>query len=378
MSTLAAETKDAKGKSIRRWYYIDMKKAVTNDDDRDDAVVSVPEDRLVKTFGGGHGGEIALDVSTQAKEYAENLFPVNRIFNSADWRQAYSEHWAFDRDKMRLFNEFERDVIKRFEQYQVPVIELKKETPKEAVCLVFERVNTGGVALNVFELLTASFAADDFQLRDDWNAREKRLKDQHPVLRNLQNDDFLQAISLLVTQTRRRDALATGATTDNAPGISCKRKDILKLEVADWKGWADRVEAGFVRAARFLYRQKIFQARDLPYRTQLVPLAAMFVDLGKDGETEGARQQVARWYWCGVLGELYGGAIESRFARDVPEVAAMVRGESGEPITIQESSFQANRLLTLRTRNSSAYKGLYPPLMRHGGRDLPTGGANQA
>lgn len=373
MSTVAAETKDAKGKPIRRWYYIDMRKAVSNGDDREDAVLSVPEDKLVKTFGGGHGGVIALDVTTPAKEYAADLFPVNRIFNSADWRQAYSEHWNFDRDKMRLFNEFERDVIKRFEQYQVPVIELKKETPKEAVCLVFERVNTGGVALNVFELLTASFAADDFQLRDDWNAREKRLKDQHPVLRHLQNDDFLQAISLLVTQTRRREALATGATADNAPGISCKRKDILKLEVGDWQGWADRVETGFVRAARFLYGQKIFKARDLPYRTQLVPLAAMFVDLGRDGETEGARQKIARWYWCGVLGELYGGAIESRFARDVPEVAAMVRGEAVEPITIQESSFQANRLLTLRTRNSSAYKGLYALLMRDGGRDFRTG-----
>ena len=34
-----------------------------------------------------------------------------------------------------------------------------------------------------------------------------------------------------------------------------------------------------MRAARFLYGQKIFKARDLPYRTQLVPLAATFVDL---------------------------------------------------------------------------------------------------
>jgi len=157
------------------------------------------------------------------------------------------------------------------------------------------------------------------------------------------------------------------------PGISCKRRDILKLEVADWQAWADRVEIGFVRAARFLYGQKIFKARDLPYRTQLVPLAAIFVELGKDGETEGARQRIARWYWCGVLGELYGGAIESRFARDLPELVAMVRGEAAEPITIQESSFQANRLLTLRTRNSSAYKGLYALLMRDGGRDFRTG-----
>lgn len=369
MSREPVETKDAKGKPIRRWYYIDMKQAVQPDADREDAVLSVPEDRLVKAFG----GEITLDVTTPEREYALDLFPVNRIFGSADWRQAYSEHWNFDRDKMRLFNEFEREVIKRFEQYQVPVIELKKETPKEAVCLVFERVNTGGVALTVFELLTAAFAADDFQLRDDWNAREKRLKEGHPVLRGLQNDDFLQAISLLATQARRREALVSGTSTDKAPGISCKRKDILKLEVDDWQTWADRVEDGFVRAARFLYGQKIFKARDLPYRTQLVPLAAIFVDLAKDGETEGARRQIARWYWCGVLGELYGGAIETRFARDLPEVVARVRGEPTESATVQESNFQAGRLLTLRTRNSAAYKGLYALLMRDGGRDFRTG-----
>jgi hypothetical protein len=373
MCEVAAETKDSKNKPIRRWYYFDMKRAVANDDDREDAVIGVPEDRIVRSFGGRHGGDVVLDVTTSEREFEADLFPANKIFASSEWRREYNKHWRHDPAKSDLFDQFETEVIERFKQYQLPVIELKKETPKEAVCLVFERVNTGGVALNVFELLTASFAADDFQLREDWNAREKRLKERHPVLRNLQNDDFLQAISLLVTQAKRRRELAAGVQVEKAPGISCKRKDILKLEVTDWLAWADRVENGFVRAARFLYSQKIFKSRDLPYRTQLVPLAAIFVDLGHDGETEGARQKIARWYWCGVLGELYGGAIESRFARDLPEVVAMVRGEAVEPITIQESSFQANRLITLRTRNSSAYKGLYALLMRDGGRDFRTG-----
>ena len=368
-SQTTVETRDTKGKPIRRWYYIDMKEAIQPEADREDALRSVPEDRLVKAFGGA----ITLDVTSPKHEYAADLFPVNRIFSSAEWRRAYNKHWEHRSDKVSLFDAFEDAVIKRFEQYQVPVIELKKETPKEAVCLVFERVNTGGVALTVFELLTASFAADNFQLRDDWNDREKRLKSQHPVLRNLQSDDFLQAISLLVTQTHRRAVPEFGATTDKAPGISCKRKDILKLEVADWQDWADRVEDGFVCTARFLHGQKIFKARDLPYRTQLVPLAAIFTDLENAGDTEGARRKIARWYWCGVLGELYGGAIESRFARDLPEVVALVRGEGVEPVTIAESSFQAGRLLTLRTRNSAAYKGLHALLMRDGCRDFRTG-----
>ena len=369
ISKSAVETRDAKGKPIRRWYYLDMKQAIELEADPEDALLSVPEDRQVRAFG----GKITLDMTTPEHEYEAEFFPVNRIFDSAEWRQAYSEHWNFDADRMRCFNEFERVVIKRFEQYQVPVIELKKETPKEAVCLVFERVNTGGVALTVFELLTASFAADDFQLREDWDAREARLKQRHSVLHKLQSDDFLQTVSLLVTRARRRAALNSGTPIDKAPGISCKRRDILRLEVADWQTWADRVEEGYDAAARFLYGQNIFKARDLPYRTQLVPLAALFTDLGQIGETEGARQKIARWYWCGVLGELYGSAIESRFARDLPEVTALVRGEVVEPTTITESSFQAGRLLTLRTRNSAAYKGLYALLMHDGGRDFRTG-----
>ena len=105
MSASAVETKDAKRKPIRRWYYLDMKKAVEPEADREDAVLSVPEDRQVKAFG----GEIALDVATPDLEYAADLFPVNRIFGSAEWRQAYSEHWNFDADRMRLFNDFESD-----------------------------------------------------------------------------------------------------------------------------------------------------------------------------------------------------------------------------------------------------------------------------
>src|SRR6185436_4295846 len=113
VSVVAAETKDTKGKSIRRWYYIDMKKAVVEGDDREDAVLSVPEDKFVRTFG----GEIARDVSAQAKEYEADLFPVNRIFSSSEWRREYSKHWRHDAAKSGLFDRFEAEVIDRFKQY---------------------------------------------------------------------------------------------------------------------------------------------------------------------------------------------------------------------------------------------------------------------
>ena len=264
-----------------------------------------------------------------------------------------------------LYNDFNEQVIKSFQKYQVPVIVLDKKTPKEAVCLVFEKVNQGGVSLTVFELLTASFAADDFRLREDWVKREKRLKEAHPVLRRMESTLFLQALTLLATK-------AKGGT------VSCRRRDILRLQAEEYKTWADRTEEGFMKAARFLHGQKIFNTKDLPYQTQLVPLVAILTNLENTANTEGARQKIAHWYWCGVLGEMYGGATETRLANDFSEVTAWVHGETEEPRTIQDANFQSNRLLTLRTRNSAAYKGIHALLMRDGSRDFCSGESVEA
>ena len=46
----AVETQDARKKLIKRWYYIDMVKALKPDGDRDDAIVSLPEDRVTRNF----------------------------------------------------------------------------------------------------------------------------------------------------------------------------------------------------------------------------------------------------------------------------------------------------------------------------------------
>jgi len=102
--------------------------------------------------------------------------------------------------------QFRRQVLNAFRNYQLPVIQLGKATTKEAVCLVFEKVNTGGVPLNVFELVTATYAADGFNLRDDWHGntarnvsgRYQRLC-KEALLSQVESTDFLQAVSMLHT-----------------------------------------------------------------------------------------------------------------------------------------------------------------------------------
>lgn len=361
------QTQDSRKKRLERWFYLDMAIALDDDGDREAAVVAVPADRVVRD---NFGKDIVLDLSTRQRECEQEMFPLSIIFDGPavdSWMMTYVQldpEQASDR--LERWSTFKRDVLGNFTGYTVPVIVLRKETPREAVCTVFEKVNTGGIVLDVFELLTATFAASEFDLRQDWEERRKRL-DEHKVLRGIQSTDFLQAISLLATLERRNNWQA--GDSDKPPAVSCKRRDILRLTREEYERWAPEVEKGFLWAATFLTGEMIFESRDVPYRTQLVPLAAINVALGSGAEAIGKVEKIRRWYWCGVLGELYGGAIETRFANDLQQVVEWCGGATAEPITVYESSFDPGRLLTLRTRNSAAYKGMYALLMKGGSRD---------
>ena len=371
MKNHPVNTKDARGKSIDRWYYLHIPTALDSIADMEDAIRSIPKDKIVRNFR----NEIVEDYSTPEFECQSEIFPLPLLFNIVEltnWQMRYIQaDPEKSKERMETWNNFTQNIIYRFQQYQLPLIKMFKETPKEAVCQVFEKVNTGGVSLNVFELLTATFAADEYNLRDDWAKRIKKLK-KHKVLDTIQNDDFLQAISLLASMKRRQKAISSGLETDRLPAITCKRKDLLKLNLEEYLEWADSVTAGFIKAAKFMHSQRIFDARDLPYRTQLVPLTAILTHLGNKADHGGIRTKIAQWYWCGVFGELYGGATETRFAKDYPEVVDW--SEAGpEPSTVSDAYFSSTRLYTLRTRNSAAYKGIYARLILDGCKDFMSG-----
>lgn len=369
------ETLNSKRQRIKRWYYIDMKAALDPNLDRGEAIIGVPEN---KTETRNFGRDIVLDLTTPQREYEAMLFPINRIFNDRDWQHGFEDFWLDrdDRDKRNLYRDFYDKVLSAFLRYQMPVIELGRATSREAVCLVFEKVNTGGKKLDAFELLTAIFATDEFDLRQDWlgtnqsPGRQKRLA-KHNVLSQVQPTDLLQAVSLLHSAGRRRAHIDSGAAGDPPPVI-CTRDAILNLPLTAYKEHAPKVEAGYERVARFLRAQRIHWFKDVPYTTQLVPLAAILAAIGDRWEEEATRSKLMRWYWCGVFGELYGSAVETRYGKDLWEVPTWIDG-GPEPTSVRDAVFRADRLDTMTSRLSAAYKGVHARLMREGARDFRSG-----
>ncbi|WP_298607261.1 DUF262 domain-containing protein [uncultured Thiothrix sp.] len=376
------ETITPKNKKVKRWFYIDIRNALDNSLDREEAILSIPQDRIIRT---DFGRIATLDLSSAEKEYANLMYPVAKVFDWDSWQDGFDEYWRGNDEIRDLFRSFKRNILENFKYYRVPVIALDRSTSKEAVCVVFEKVNTGGKPLDAFELVTAMYAASGHELRKDWygddatKGRHKRFADisrafdaDAGILANVANTDFLQAISLFHTRDKRRTAEQLGKKGKELPAVTGNRAALLSLPLDAYKRYEVLVEQGFIRAAKFLNTLHIYRIFDLPYQSQIIPLAAILADIGDGIDHAANREKLEKWYWNGVFGELYGSAVDSRIARDFMEVPVWLTGGS-EPTTVSETLFRADRLKTMRMRLSAAYKGVNALLMKEGAKDFRSG-----
>lgn len=375
-----------KKKPVERWFYIDIKKALDASVDRDEAIFTVPVNRIVKSNFDPTNDK---DYSTLEKEFEELVFPVSRVFDWVNWQNQFigwaNRNGRFGELWPTVFDFYER-VIMNFTGYQVPVIALDKSTSKEAVCTVFEKVNTGGKPLDAFELVTAMYAADGHELRKDWYGDGRDTRGRHArfvaaqrlagadkgILANVSNTDFLHVVSLFHTRDLRRAAEAAGKEGKELPQVTGKREALLNLPLSAYVAYEEKAEKGFLTAAKFLFTQRIYRIFDLPYQTQIIPLAAILADIGDAWHVDANREMLQRWFWCGVMGELYGSAVDTRISRDFLEVPNWITGGKA-PATVTEAEFRANRLKSMRMRLSAAYKGLNALLMNEGARDFRSG-----
>lgn len=377
------DTKSQQGKKIQRYYYLNMKASVENPSDIEELIIGVPADRIIRA---NFGKDTVLDLSTREKEFETHHFPLNKVFDNRDWFFEWRDYW---RAKGEDHYDLERSFISGFldvaGDYKMPIIKLDRTNSREAICIVFEKVNVGGKKLDAFELLTAIFASDEYDLREDWLGktdkvpvgRKERLlegpQQKRDVLREVESTDFLQACTLLFTRKRRMLKEQEGKTGKELPRIECNRNALLSLPLGGYIEYAEAVEAGFKEAAKFLNEIKLIWHRDVPYPPLIVALASFFALLGKKNLTDTQKKKLRQWFWAVALGELYGSSTESKLANDVPELYTWIIEEGEKPRTLNDAIFQQNRLRSLRTRRSAAYKTIHALLMHEGCEDFITG-----
>lgn len=371
-SSNVVKTKTEKNKAIQRYYYLSINDCLDGEADRLDAVLSIPEDRKIKE---DFNRVVVLDLSNSEKEYEQEMFPIDIIFDSnkrEDWADGYKEHFGYAPEYLEKYKRFRHEIIDTITGYKLPVITLDKSTPREAVCKVFENVNTGGVSLTVFELVTAMFATYNFNLREDWVKCREIIRGEGDTLRT-DLFDGIDETAYLTTVTLYNSYMKKAAGKTGA--VSCKKKDVLALNYEEYEANKEQVLLGFRLAREFLLKnQCVFRMRDLPYATQIIPLAAICAVLGETVcNSPNTIKVLSRWYWCGILGEMYGGANETRYANDVEDVVNAVNGKDSSMRTVNAAFFSSTRLLTLQSRLSAAYKGVMALLYKEKCADFMNG-----
>lgn len=135
------ETVTPKNKKVKRWFYIDIRKALDPSIDREEAIMGVPEDRVIHPY---FGREVVTDLSTPEREYASLMYPVSQVFDWDRWQDGFDRYWKGDSNEAvrETFRAFKRQVLENFKYYRVPVISLDRFPPPRRRCVWCSRRST--------------------------------------------------------------------------------------------------------------------------------------------------------------------------------------------------------------------------------------------
>jgi hypothetical protein len=317
------------------------------------------------------------ELTTTEHGLAAGALPLHFVFDAdgqlADWRKKYliqrsnkdmDQYLALDEQWHRLVQPW----LTRIRTYPFPVVELKENMPLNAICHIFEKVNSTGVPLDVFDLCTAILWSQGFRLNKVWSDTKAMLAPLLPM-QPLSGTYFLQSLALLHSLERKRGG-------DAQVAVACRKQDLMALDRPTVERWWPVLIEGYKEAAAFMSENGILAERILPYSTLIIPLAAIFADLKhrKGAAHVGAAwPKVTRWYWCSVFSQRYSSQVEYASAQDYEQMLGWIEG-GPPPGVVHAFTFRADALQEITSIRNAIYKGVLCLLARDGALDFGGGG----
>jgi hypothetical protein len=364
---LTAPDLPLKDSSQRRWFFLDLDLLV-NEPDNDEIVF----DRSKRELDG---------LDQDRVQYSRHILPCTRLIKMKDfltWRDGLEDSLR-DQDTAN-YKEFRakwRDewtsAVTDFEGFEVPLVELPRVSDSDTeamgrVCAIFEKLNSTGVALSVYDLLTARLYRSEIKLHDLWDeaCRNHKLLNQWSRGRA---DTEKFGVMVLRTLALLR-------------GLDPKPRFLINLTPknfeADWRRAAAAMEKALDLVT--LVAEDgfgVFDVKWLPGLGLLPVLAALRAEIEDRKLGEGPRSELRRWYWCNVFLERYSSAVESKSRKDYSEMIAHWVDGQDEPTVFAEARARiAATGYTIRdsaTHASAVYSGVFCLLALRGARDWRRG-----
>ncbi|MBN9120679.1 MAG: DUF262 domain-containing protein [Planctomycetes bacterium] len=254
-------------------YYFDLKKLRHFDDNPNDTdwIVWKPEGRAIST-------RFIRSDAVIDRQRCQVL--VEEFFETAD------EELTGDRPKQRLASAKVNGIFETIRNYQVPLVIIDRNESLEAICRIFETINSTGTRLTTFDLAVARFFPDP-----DLHAFWEKGKSEFPILERYKVDGerALQVIALLESVAQKTYASATRGT------ILRLAKDVVR------ERWSESVR--WLAAAYEWAEQHGIAPGMFPNEALMVPLAVFFsyADDSWRRKQPSYLNVLEKWYFASIL-----------------------------------------------------------------------------
>jgi hypothetical protein len=364
---LTAPDLKLKDSAQRRWFFLDLK-LLLREPDNDEIVF----DRTARELDGLGAANV---------QYSRHILPCDRLLKSKDflsWRDGLDD-WLREAnpDEHKRFREEWRDswtqAVNGFQSFEVPLVELPRVSDSESdalgrVCAIFEKLNSTGVELSVYDLLTARLYRSGIKLHDLWGEACKKHKHLNQWSKGKADTNKFGVLTIRTLALLR--------------GLDPKPRFLINLSPenfeADWQGAAAAME----RALEIVTNVGtdgfgVFNAKWLPGFGLLPVLAALRAQIETRKLGEGPRSDLRRWYWSNVFLERYSSAVESKSRKDYAELLAHWTEDQAEPAVFAEVRARLGSdgfsIRDSASQASAVYSGVFCLLAIRGARDWSRG-----
>ena len=363
---LTAPDLPLKGTKLRRWFFIDLD-LLTRDPDHDDIVI----ERSKRDID---------DLHSPAAQYQRHLIPCTVLLRPADfykWRDGF-EDWVRENqpDKESVFRSEWRQawqkIVDRVQNFEVPLVELPRVAEDDAdamgrVCAIFEKLNSTGVDLSVYDLLTARLYRSKIALHQLWDEA-------------CENNPLLAEWSAGKADTNKFGVLVL-RTLALLRDLDPKPKMLISLNPTGFESDWRRATRAINRALEIVTAihedgMGVFHRDWLPNFGLLPVLAALRALIEEKNLGEAARRQVRQWYWCSVFLERFSSAVESKSRKDYSDFHRHWFEGGPAPAIFDDARRIASAEFSIRSATSNAsgiYCAVFCLLAKQGARDWQRG-----
>jgi predicted Mrr-cat superfamily restriction endonuclease len=312
---------------------------------------------------------------TREESFKKMLFPFYELERYGEWVYDFETYMhntsPYNHDKIRQITRImDRKLLHIRDGFEIPYIVLPATMELTQVTEIFERINTMGKELNVFDLLIARLSNYDIDLRrawDDTNKRYPKIKAYNRIINKLPIY-ILQSISLCynkTSSTKREDILNIYQNIFQSSDISFEEK---------WYEMSEYIDKAIDRLENLRDGLGVKDETELPFAPTIPVLAALIREIDKRQNKIDCLKKLKIWYWSSVFSNAYSGAVDTQMSADFKEMKDWFQNDANLPRTVNifRKEFAALELRSVEHRSNAIYRGIMSLLALQGAKDFAT------